>query len=93
MGDQKTVNVIRHLAFENLSSFTSVLQANNYQVNYVRAGYDDLSQIDALSDDLLIVLYGPISVNNGDMFPYLDEEISLLKQRIAADKPTLGIIL
>lgn len=54
MGDQKTVNVIRHLAFENLSSFTSVLQANNYQVNYVRAGYDDLSKIDALSDDLMI---------------------------------------
>lgn len=52
-----------------------------------------MSQIDALSDDLLIVLDGPISVNDGDMFPYLDEEISLLKQRIAADKPTLGIIL
>ena len=78
MGDQKTVNIIRHLAFENLSNFTSVLQPNNYQVNYVEAGYDDLSQIDALSDDLLIVLDGTISVNDGDMFPYLDEEIILL---------------
>lgn len=68
MGDQKTVNVILQLALENLSSFTSVLQANNYQVNYVEAGYDDLSQIDALSDDLLIVLDGLICVNDGTCF-------------------------
>ena len=98
MGDQKTVNVIRHLAFEDLASFTSVLQANDYQVNYVDAADfalkpDDLSQLDALSDDLLIVLGGPISVNDGGTFPFLDEEISLLKRRIAADKPTLGICL
>jgi GMP synthase (glutamine-hydrolysing) len=98
MGDQKTVNVIRHLAFEDLASFTSVLQANDYRVNYVDAADfalkpDELSQIDALSDDLLVVLGGPISVNDGSMFPFLDEEIGLLKQRIAADKPTLGICL
>ena len=28
------VNVIRHLAFEDLASFTSVLQAKNIEVNY-----------------------------------------------------------
>ena len=47
----KTVNVIRHLAFEDLASFTSVLQANDYQINYIDAGYDDLAQIDTLSFD------------------------------------------
>ena len=93
MGDQKTVNVILQLALKNLSGFTSVLQGNNYQVNYVEAGYDDLSQIDALPAVLLIVLDGLISVNDGDMFPYLDVEISLLKQRIVANKPTLALIL
>ena len=93
MGDLKTVNVIRHLAFEDLGSFAPVLQAHGYQVNYVEAGYDDLSMIDALSESLLVVLGGPISVNDTAMFPFLDEEISLLKRRIAADKPTLGICL
>ena len=93
MGKNKTVNVIRHLAFEDLASFTSVLQAHDYQINYIDAGYDDLSLIDALSDDLLIILGGPISVNDKSMFPFLDVEIGLLKQRIAADKPTLGICL
>lgn len=92
------VNVIRHLAFEDLASFTSVLQARNGEVNYIEAADfalapDDMSKIDALSDDLLIILGGPISVNDGAMFPFIEAEINLLKQRIAADKPTLGICL
>jgi GMP synthase (glutamine-hydrolysing) len=93
VGDNKTVNVIRHLAFEDLGSFSSVLQAHGYKINYVDAGYDDLSQIDAVSDGLLVILGGPISVNDTAMFPFLGEEISLLKRRIAADRPTLGICL
>lgn len=89
----KVVNVIRHLCFEDLGSFTSVLLANGYQINYFEAGCDDLSQLDALSDDLLIVLGGPVSVNDSAMFPFIEAEIELLKQRIGADKPTLGICL
>lgn len=90
---RKTVNVIRHLAFEDLGSFTAVLQAKDIEVNYFEAGYDDLSQIDALSDELLVILGGPISVNDGEMFPFIVTELDLLRQRIAADKPTLGICL
>ena len=94
----KTVNVIRHLAFEDLGSFTSVLQAHGYQINYFEAADwvlkpDDLSQLDPLSEDLLVILGGPISVNDGAMFPFIEIETDLLKQRIAADRPTLGICL
>ena len=94
----KIVNVIRHLAFEDMASFTSVLQINGYQINYIEAADfalapDDLALIDALSDDLLVVLGGPISVNDSSMFPFIEAEINLLKQRITADKPTLGICL
>ncbi len=93
MGNNKVVNVIRHLTFEDMGSFTSVLQAHGYQINYIEAGYDDLFQIDALSDDLLVILGGPISVNDSEIFPFIDVEIDVLRQRIAADKPTLGICL
>lgn len=98
MGKNKVVNVIRHLAFEDLGSFSSVLQAHDYKINYIEAADfalkpDDLLQIDALSDDLLIILGGPISVNDNELFPFLEVEIKLLKQRLAADKPTLGICL
>ncbi|VAW51058.1 Glutamine amidotransferase, class I [hydrothermal vent metagenome] len=92
------VNVIRHLAFENLASFESVLQAKGSEINYIEAADfalapEDLSQLDALSDDLLIILGGPISVNDQSIFPFIEAEINLLKQRIAAGKPTLGICL
>ena len=92
------VNVIRHLAFEDLASFTSVLQAKDIEINYIEAADlvyapDDLSQIDALSDELLIILGGPISVNDRAIFPFIEAEINLLKRRLAADKPTLGICL
>ena len=98
VGENKTVNVIRHLAFEDLGSFTSVLQAHGYQINYIEAADsvlkpDELSQLDPLSEDLLIILGGPISVNDGAMFPFIETETELLKQRIAADRPTLGICL
>lgn len=98
MGNIKMVNVIRHLAFEDLASFTTVLQAHGCQINYVEASDfalapDDLSQIDVLSDDLLIILGGPISVNDRASFPFIEAEIALLQKRIAADKPTLGICL
>ena len=93
MGMNKVVNVIRHLAFEDLGSFTSVLEAGGYKVKYHEAGYDDITSLDPLSDDLLIVLGGPISVNDTDMFDFIDDEITLLRQRVAADKPTLGICL
>jgi GMP synthase (glutamine-hydrolysing) len=87
------VNVIRHLAFEDMGSFTAVLQAHEVKIKYYEAGIDDLSQLDVLSDSLLVILGGPISVNDADMFPFINTEIDLLRQRIAADKPTLGICL
>ena len=93
MGMNKVVNVIRHLAFEDLGSFSSILEAGGYQVSYHEAGVDDIASLDPLSDDLLIVLGGPISVNDAGMFPFIDIEIELLRRRIAADKPTLGICL
>ena len=93
MGSNKTVNVIRHLAFEDLGSFASVLQVQGYKINYIEAAVDDLQQLDAVADDLLIILGGPVSVNDVEDFPFLALEINLLKQRIAADKPTLGICL
>lgn len=89
----KVVNVIRHLSFEDLGSFAPVLQANGYQIKYFEAGRDDLLQIDALSDDLLIILGGPISVNDRTVFPFLETEIEILRRRVTADKPTLGICL
>ncbi len=91
--DKKEVNVIRHLAFEDLGSFSAVLQAQDYRINYYDAGVDDLSPLKAESDDLLVILGGPISVNDAPVFAFIDQELALLRVRLAEDRPTLGICL
>ena len=94
----KTVNVIRHLAFEDLASFESVLEINDYRINYIEAADfslkpDDLAQLDPLSDELLVILGGPVSVNDAALFPFIEAEVSMLSKRLMQDKPTLGICL
>jgi len=87
------VNVIRHLAFEDLGSLGSVLKECDADIRYFEVGVDDLSQLSPLSDDLLIILGGPISVNDEADYSFLSDELVLLEQRLEADKPTLGICL
>lgn len=98
MANNQKINVIRHLAFEDLASLAPVLQAKGYQINYIEAADyalapGDLIHTGVMSDELLIILGGPISVNDSAEFPFIEAEIALLKKRIAADKPTLGICL
>ncbi len=87
------VNVIRHLAFEDLGSFTAVLAELDAEIQYYEAGMDDLSVLAGYPDDLLVILGGPISVNDAAIYPFLDTEVQILRQRLEADRPTLGICL
>lgn len=89
----KTAIAIRHVEFEDLGTFSEVLPAHGYRVTYLDVADGALAAFDALAPDLLIVLGGPPGVYQTDAFPFLAGEIRLLRQRIAADKPTLGICL
>jgi GMP synthase (glutamine-hydrolysing) len=93
MVTNSTVHVIRHLAFEDLGSFASILHRHGFEIQYHEAGVSDLTLLDPDDDSLLVVLGGPISVNDHALFAFINDEINLLKARIAADKPTLGICL
>ena len=89
----KKARVITHVAFEDLGSFEQILRENRVDIEYLRAGSDDLDVIRPETDDLLIILGGPISANDTDDYPFLQTELELLKKRLAADQPTLGICL
>jgi GMP synthase (glutamine-hydrolysing) len=86
-------DVIRHLAFEDLGGFADVLTRRGCEIRYFDAGVDDFTRIDPVGSELLIVLGGPISSNEVDDYPFLEIEIDLLRRRIKADRPTLGICL
>lgn len=89
----KKASVISHVAFEDLGSFEQILREDGYVVEYFNAGSDDLDEINAEADELLIILGGPISVNEVAEYPFLETELEILHKRLAADRPTLGICL
>jgi len=87
----KTVVAIRHLYFEDLGLLAPILKARGYAIRYMD-GWD--IDIDAASKaDLLVLLGGPISVNEMREYPFMASEITLAKTRLEANRPLLGICL
>jgi GMP synthase (glutamine-hydrolysing) len=89
----KSVLAIRHVHFEDLGSFEPVLTEAGYQVRYCDVGLDELEGIDPLAPDILVALGGPIGVYEDDKYPFIRDELRLLRERLAARRPTLGLCL
>ncbi len=89
----KTAQAIRHIGFEDLGSFALPLRAAGYDIEYIDVAERDAAQLDPLAADLLVILGGPIGVYDHDAYPVVADEIGLLRSRLAADRPTLGICL
>ncbi len=89
----KIALAIRHVAFEDLGLFERRIEAAGYRVRYLEAGMDDLSWLEPLHPDLLVVLGGPIGANDEAEYPFIQDELEILATRLASDLPTLGICL
>lgn len=84
---------IRHLRFEDLGMFEEVLIQHGFDVAYFEAGLDRFDRQDWDGVDLLVVLGGPIGVNETSDYPWLRQEIDIVASRLRLDRPTLGICL
>ena len=89
----RTALAITHVAFEDLGSLGLELYNAGFSVEIIDACTSDLRAIDAVNPDLLVVLGGPIGVYDRDAYPFIEVEIELLRSRLAAKRPTLGICL
>lgn len=89
----KTVVAIRHVAFEDLGSFASILAQRGWELGYLEAGVDRLEHLDPSEPDLLVVLGGPIGAYEEANYPFIRDELRLLERRVQSDRPTLGICL
>jgi len=83
--------VLQHVAFEDLGTLQPLLSAQGWQLQVLQAGIDALDS--AETADLLVVLGGPVSVNDVDRYPFLNDSIALLQRRLQQQRPTLGICL
>lgn len=84
---------LRHVAYEDLGLLEPWLVWRGWQVRYVDLGLDELGGWDALAPDLLVVLGGPLGAEDDADFPFLAGEVEIIRARIAAGRPTLGICL
>lgn len=89
----KTLVALRHLAFENLGLLAPLLQAQGWRIHYYDLGVDELWKLDLSQVDLLAVLGGPIGAEEDERYPFLVEEIQLVRERLATRRPMLGICL
>ena len=87
-----TIYAVQHLSFEDLGSFEDACYALGFRVRYVEAGTEDLRKA-FTHEGLTIILGGPIGVYETDDYPFLQDEIDLLKVRLEKKLPTLGICL
>ena len=87
-----TVYAIQHLAFEDLGAWEDVFYQLGLRVRYFEAGIDVLNKAFE-HPGLVVILGGPIGVYETQDYPFLQEEINLLKVRLEKNLPTLGICL
>jgi GMP synthase (glutamine-hydrolysing) len=88
-----TVLALRHLAFEDLGSFESVLKARGHDIRYVDAATDDLAALPPDAPGPLFVLGGPIGAYEDAFYPFLKDELRFIEKRLAAKRPIFGICL
>jgi GMP synthase (glutamine-hydrolysing) len=78
--------------FEDLGSLAPLLLSAGYRIQYADCGIARIIALDAISD-LLVVLGGPIGAHEDDSYPVLLGELALLRKRLEARRPTIGICL
>ena len=89
----KTLLAVRHVPFEDLGSFALLLAESGYAIRYVDAPTADFAALGKEPWDLLVVLGGPIGVNDAADYPFLTAELKFVEARLKAEAPLLGICL
>jgi GMP synthase (glutamine-hydrolysing) len=89
----KSAVAIRHIHFEDLGVVEPFLRRQGYVLRYLDAGVDDLAAVDVASPDLVVVLGAPIGAGDEESYPFLADELALVRHRLDVERPLLGICL
>ena len=90
---RRTALVLRHDSAIGLGNLRPTLEAHGYGIVIVDAPRQDVTALDPLAADLVVVLGGEEGAYETDRFPYLADEIDLLAARIDAEAPIFGVCL
>lgn len=82
----------QHVPFEGLGSIEPWLKKKGYTINSTRF-FEAFDLPDLRRTDLLVVMGGPMSVNDAEKYPWLTAEKQFIREAIDKGKPVLGICL
>ena len=83
---------LQHAPFEGLGKIEDWLESHDYVVSSTHL-YRNESLPDLADIDLLVVMGGPMSVNDEEQLPWLREEKAFIREALTRDKQILGICL
>jgi GMP synthase (glutamine-hydrolysing) len=85
--------VFQHVASEPLGHLDPLLRNSGFRIRYVNFGRDPRAEPDIRRYDGLVVLGGPMNVDQADRHPHLSTEMSIIREAVVSDRPVLGICL
>ncbi len=89
----KKLLVLQHVAHELLGTLNPLLKRNGFRIRYVNFARHPDAQPSLDGYHGLVVLGGPMSVNDTGQHPYLLTELNLIEEAMRRNLPVLGICL
>ena len=89
----RTALILQHDPSIHLGNIGPVLTEHGYDLRVVDVTREDVAAIDPREADLVVVLGGEMGAYQTDEFPFLTAEQELLRDRLDAELPTLGVCL
>src|ERR1041385_5239346 len=89
----KRLLVLQHVAHEILGTLDPLLKRAGFRIRYINFSRHPDAQPSVDGYDGLVILGGPMSVDDSDRLPHLVTEMHLIEQAMKRDLPVLGICL
>ena len=89
----KKLLVLQHVPHEILGTLNPLLKRAGFRIRYVNFARHPDAEPSLDGYHGLVVLGGPMSVNDADQLPHLTTELRLIEEAMRRDLPVLGICL
>lgn len=87
-----SIHTLMHVPFEGLGCIEQWINRNGHSLSYTHF-YDNYKLPDQEEFDWLIIMGGPMGVYDEDIYPWLEEEKTFIRQAINKGKTVTGICL
>src|SRR6187399_2051210 len=83
-GSMPKLLVFQHVASEPLGHLDPLLRNSGFRIRYVNFGREPAAQPDIRRYDGLVVLGGPMNVDQVEQFPHLATELAVIRETVTA---------